>query len=98
MNQTMTISMAMPQDVDVDLDAELLRWLYRVAVKVHHDIKISPNHDCIGKISKASAEEIVPESLIMLISQLCTGYQEEFQESQDDMDSGYMPRYNISFF
>ena len=70
---------------DVDLDAELLSWLYRVAVKVHHDIKVSPNHDCIGKISKASAEEIVPESLIMLISQLCTGYQEEFQESQDDM-------------
>ena len=70
---------------DVDLDAELLSWLYRVAVKVHHDIKVSPNHDCIGKISKASAEEIVPESLIMLIPQLCTGYQEEFQESQDDM-------------
>ena len=52
---------------DVDLDAELLSWLYRVSFKVHHDIKVSPNHDCIGKISKASAEEIVPESLFMLI-------------------------------
>lgn len=70
---------------DVDLDAELLSWLYRVAVKVHHDIKISPNHDCIGKISKASAEEIVPESLFMLISLLCSGYQEGFQESHDDV-------------
>ena len=70
---------------DVDLDAELLSWLYRVAVKVHHDIKVSPNHDCIGKISKASAEEIVPESLFMLISLLCSGYQEEFQESHDDV-------------
>ena len=70
---------------DVDLDAELLSWLYRVAVKVHHDIKVSPNHDCIGKISKASAEEIVQESLFMLISLLCTGYQEEFQESHDDV-------------
>ena len=70
---------------DVDLNAELLSWLYRVAVKVHHDIKVSPNHDCIGKISKASAEEIVPESLFMLISLLCTGYQEEFQESYDDV-------------
>ena len=70
---------------DVDLDAELLSWLYRVAVKVHHDIKISPNHDCIRKISKASAEEIVPESLFMLISLLCSGYQEGFQESHDDV-------------
>lgn len=70
---------------DVDLDAELLSWLYCVAVKVHHDIKISPNHDCIGKISKASAEEIVPESLFMLISLLCSGYQEGFQESHDDV-------------
>ena len=59
---------------DLDLDAELLSWLYRVAVKVHHDIKVSPNHACIGKISKASAEEIVPESLFMLISLLCTGW------------------------
>ena len=65
--------------------AELLSWLYRVAVKVHHDIKVSPNHDCIGKIHKASAEEIVPESLFMLISLLCTGYQEEFQELHDDL-------------
>ena len=70
---------------DVDLDAELLSWLYRVAVKVHHDNKVSPNHDCIGKVSKASAEEIVPESLFMLISLLYTGYQEEFQEWHDDV-------------
>lgn len=56
-----------------------------MAVKVHHDITISPNHDCIGKISKASAEEIVPESLFMLISLLCSGHQEGFQESHDDM-------------
>ena len=56
-----------------------------MAFKVHHDTKISPNHDCIGKISKASAEEIVPESLFMLISLLCSGYQEEFQESHDDV-------------
>ena len=56
-----------------------------MAVKVHHDIEVSPNHDCIGKISKARAEEIVQESLFMLISLLCTGYQEEFQESHDDV-------------
>ena len=56
-----------------------------MAVKVHHDIKISLNHDCIGKISKASAEEIVQESLFMLISLLCPGYQERFQESHNDV-------------
>ena len=61
-----------------------------MAVKVHHDIKISPNHDCIGKISKAIAEEIVPESLFMLISLLCSGYQEEFQESHDDVKTGIL--------
>ena len=69
----------------MDLDVEFLSWLYRVAVKVHHDIKVSPNHDCIGKIHKASTEDIVPESLFMLISLLCTGCQEEFQESHDDL-------------
>lgn len=44
-------------------------------------IKVSPNHDCIGKISKASAEEIVPESLHVDI----TVVHWLFQESQDDV-------------
>lgn len=44
----------------VDLDAELLSWLYRVEVKVHHDLKYTPGHDCIGDISQESAEQIVP--------------------------------------
>ena len=70
---------------DVDLDAELLSWLYRVSVKVHHDVKSVLGHDCIGKINQASAEKIVPESLFMLISLLCTGHQEEEKESDIDM-------------
>ena len=57
---------------DVDLDAELLSWLYRVSVKVHQDVKAVPGHDCIGNVNQASAEKIVPESLFILISLLCT--------------------------
>ena len=41
---------------DVDLDAELLSWLYRVSVKVHHDVKSVLGHDCIGKINQASRQ------------------------------------------
>lgn len=61
----------------VDLDAELLSWLYRVGVKVHHDLKYTPGHDCIGDISQESAEQIVPQSLFTLISLLCSGLREE---------------------
>ena len=61
----------------VDLDAELLSWLYRVAVKVHHDVKSAPGIDCIGSIDEQSAESVVPESLFMLISLLCAGDQED---------------------
>ena len=70
---------------DVDLDAELLSWLYRVSVKVHQDVKAAPDHDCIGNINQESAEKIVPESLFILISLLCSGLQQEDQEADADM-------------
>ena len=70
---------------DVDLDAELLSWLYRVSVKVHQDVKAVLGHDCISNINEASAEKIVPESLFILISLLCTGHQEEEKESDADL-------------
>ena len=70
---------------DVDLDAELLSWLHRVPVKVHQDLKAVLRHDCIGNINQASVEKIVPESLFILISILCTGYQEEEKEFDADM-------------
>ena len=44
---------------DIDFNTELLSWLYRVAVKVHNDIKSAPGHNCIG--------------LFMLIAMLCAG-------------------------
>ena len=69
---------------DIDVEVELLSWLYRVAVKVHHDVKSAPTHDCIGNINQESAEEIVPESLFILISLLCTGCQRE--ENKGDAD------------
>ena len=43
-------------DEDIDLNAELLSWLYRVGIKVHHDLKSMPGHDSIGDISQESAE------------------------------------------
>ncbi|XP_068719558.1 uncharacterized protein [Montipora capricornis] len=49
---------------DIDLDVELLSWLYRVAVKVHHDVKSAPTHDCIGNINQEGAEDIVPKKLV----------------------------------
>jgi hypothetical protein len=36
----------------VDIDPELLSWLFRVAVKVHHDVKSAPGIDCIGSIDE----------------------------------------------
>ena len=42
-------------------------------VKVHNDIKSAPGHNCIGNINEKSAEEVVPESLFMLITMLCAG-------------------------
>ena len=62
---------------DIDLDVELLSWLYWVAVKAHYDVNTAPAHDCIGNINQESAEKIVPESLFILMSLLCTGYQDE---------------------
>ena len=50
----------------------LILW-YRVAVKVHNDIKSAPSHNCIGNINEKSAEEVVTESLFMLIAMLCAG-------------------------
>ena len=70
---------------DIDLDVELLSWLYRVAVKVHHDVKSAPTHQFIGKINQESAEVIVPESLFILISLLWTGSQEEENEAYTDL-------------
>ena len=61
----------------VDLDAELLSWLYRKAVKVHHNVKLAPGIDCIGSIDEQSTESVVLESLFMLISLLCAGDQED---------------------
>ncbi|KAK2554918.1 hypothetical protein P5673_023601 [Acropora cervicornis] len=70
---------------DIDLDVELLSWLYRVAVKVHHDVKCAPTHGCIGNINQESVEDIIPRSLFILVSLLCTGSQEEENEADTDL-------------
>ena len=68
----------------IDMDTELLSWLYRVAIKLHHDLKSAPTHSCIGNITKENAEEIVPDSLYILISLLCNGQPEENEETTED--------------
>ena len=70
---------------DIDLDVEPLSWLYRVAVKVHHDVKSAPTHGCIGNINQESAEDIVPKTVFILVSLLCTGSQEEENEADTDL-------------
>jgi hypothetical protein len=40
---------------DVDLDTELLSWLFRVAIKVRHDIKVTPGQESIDTIDMQSA-------------------------------------------
>ena len=50
---------------DVNIDTELLSWLFRVATKVHHDIKATPGQETFGKID--------PDTLYMLIRLLCAG-------------------------
>lgn len=70
---------------DIDLDVKLLSWLYRVAVKVHHDVKSAPTHGCIGNINQESVKDIIPRSSFILVSLLCTGSQEEENEADTDL-------------
>ncbi|CAH3020104.1 unnamed protein product, partial [Porites evermanni] len=69
-------------DEDIDLNAELLSWLYRVGIKVHHDLKSMPGHDSIGDISQESAEKIIPDSLFTLVKLLCVGHQDDDGEDE----------------
>ena len=85
-NHVMMSSEMMP--LKTDLDVKLLSWLYRVAVKVHHDVKSAPTHGCIGNINQESVEDIIPRSLFILVSLLCMGSQEE----ENEADTGLKTR------
>ena len=54
-------------------EEEILSWLFRVAVKVHNDMKDTPGHTTVGNINNEYAQKVVPESLFMLIQLLCKG-------------------------
>ncbi len=71
---------------DVDLDTELLSWLFRVAIKVRHDIKVTPGQESIGTIDMQSAEEVVPDTLYMLIRMLCAGDVDTTDESNNELN------------
>ena len=70
----------------VDLNMELLSWLFRVAIKVRHDIKVTPGQESIGTIDIPSAEEVVPDTLYMLIRMLCAGEVDTTDESNDELN------------
>jgi hypothetical protein len=71
---------------DVNIDTELLSWLFRVAIKVHQDIKVTPGQENIGNIDIQSAEKVVPDTLYMLIRLLCAGEVDTTDESNTELD------------
>ncbi|KAJ4924579.1 hypothetical protein JOQ06_003533 [Pogonophryne albipinna] len=62
-------------------DYEILSWLYWVSLKIKADIRESPRHDVMGGIDQHHAEEVVPESLYLLLRLLCTD-----DDDQENMD------------
>ncbi|KAG0725733.1 hypothetical protein GWK47_038035 [Chionoecetes opilio] len=64
---------------------EIFSWIFRVAVKIHSDLKHTPGHDIIGGLATDNAEKIVPESLYMLINLLC-GSDNTEKMNGDDKD------------
>ena len=71
---------------DVDLDTELLSWLFRVAMKVRNDIKISPGQESIGTIDMQSEEEVVPDTLYILIRMLCAGEVDTTDDGNEELN------------
>ena len=64
---------------DVNIDTELLSWLFRVATKVHHDIKATPGQENFGKID--------PDTLYMLIRLLCAGEIDTTDDGNAELDT-----------
>ena len=58
----------------------------RVAIKVRHDIKVTPGQESIGTIDMQSAEEVVPDTLYMLIRMLCAGEVDTTDDSNDELN------------
>lgn len=66
-----------------DINTEILSWLFRVAVKVHADIKNTPGHSYIGGIDMCHAEQVVPQSLYLLLRLLCSGCMNDDDDDDD---------------
>ena len=67
-----------------NMDTEILSWLYWVALKIRADIRESPSHIIIGGIDQQHAEDVVPESLYMLLRLLCMG--ETYTDVEEKFD------------
>lgn len=70
-----------------DMDMEILSWMFRVALKVHADIKHTPGHKFIGGIDLTHAESVVPDSLYLLLRLLCSGDTLDEDDSKDNTNS-----------
>ena len=85
-------------DENIDLNAELLSWLYRVEIKVYHDLKSMPGHDSIGDISQESAEKIIPDSLFTLVKLLCVGHQDDDGEDESSCKTSVLSICQVILF
>lgn len=75
---------------------EIFSWIFRVAVKIHSDLKHTPGHDIIGGLTADNAEKIVPESLYMLINLLCGGDNTETMDGDDKDEAENKKRFSVS--
>lgn len=60
------------KEMSMACENEILSWLYWVSLKIKADIRESPIHEVIGGIDQRHAEQVVPESLYLLLRLLCT--------------------------
>lgn len=81
-------------NVAADMDAELLSWLYRVAVKILADIRDAPEFNIVGGIDVAHAEKVVPESLYLFLRLLCCG--DDLDDVESDGDAKHIKVLNTA--
>ncbi|KAL7402625.1 hypothetical protein ABVT39_017587 [Epinephelus coioides] len=68
-------------------DIQILSWLYWMSLKIKADIRQSPRHDVIGGIDQHHVEEVVPDSLYMLLQLLCIGDCDPENESEETFNT-----------
>ena len=75
-----------------DMEAEILSWLYRVALKVRGDIAVTPGYDFIGGLNQVHIENVAPQSLYLLLHLICSRDARDLPEVNDGEDSDWRTR------